>query len=58
MNLEKIAAVGAMLIVCAALGMSFLAIKADGLENRLAFGAIVGLLIALVFLGVAKLDLK
>ena len=38
----------------ASLVMAFLAIKSDGLENRLAFATIVGLLMALIVLGLGR----
>ena len=53
-TLEKIAAIGAALITLAALLMAFLAIKPDGLDERLAFATIVGLLMALVVLGLGR----
>jgi len=54
MTVEKIAYLGAGLLAFAALALAFLAITSTGLDERLAFGSLVGLLLALIVLGLGR----
>lgn len=47
--LNKLLLFGSLLFIFVAMFLAFLSIKPDGLEPRLAFAALVGLLISIVF---------
>jgi hypothetical protein len=44
--LDRVAVYGAMALMFVAIGLATLAVKPDGLEPRLAFASLVGLLMA------------